>query len=89
MEGEKKINFVLIGLSILMIFVSVLNYLMNDDEVSLGIFVFAGLGFFFSGLKEKFEESRKKRFRRFSTTFYIIAALVFVYWLAVAKFHLL
>ncbi len=45
MPSDKKNNLIATVAGILMIIISVLNYLMNDDYVSLGIFVFLGLGF--------------------------------------------
>jgi len=70
----------------LMIAASVLNYQMNKDEVSMGIFVFAGVGFVFTGIKDRFEGQRKRRMQRLSMIFYFIAVVILLYWIAVSQF---
>jgi len=71
-----------------MIIISVFNYLMNDDHVSLGIFVFLGLGFGIFGIKDQFPEIKAKRLKNYAMTFFFGAVVIFIYWLAVAKFQL-
>ncbi len=87
MPEKNKINYAVLAAGILMIIISVLNYLMNDDYVSLGIFVFAGLGFVLLGIKTRFEEHKAKRINKYAMTFFFGAAVMILYWLAVAKFH--
>ena len=88
MNEEKRINPVWTGAGIFMISVSLLNYFMNDDFVSLGIFVFLGLGFILYGIKSKFSEFTENRLQKYALTFFFGAVAIFLYWLAVAKFHL-
>jgi hypothetical protein len=88
METFKKTNYILLSAGILMIVASVINYQMNKDEVSMGIFVFAGIGFVFNGIKNRFTGIKKQRIQRLSMTFYFIAVVIFVYWLLFAKFDL-
>ncbi len=71
-----------------MITVSVLNYLMSGDNVSLGIFIFLGIGFIFNGIKNRFSERVSKRINNYSLTFFFGAAAIFLYWLAVVKLQL-
>ncbi len=88
MSEEKKINIIWTGAGILMVIVSLLNYIMNDDVVSLAIFVFLGLGFFLYGIKNKFSELTEKRLQKYALTFFFGAVAIFLYWLGSAKFHL-
>jgi predicted nucleic acid-binding Zn ribbon protein len=87
MDRVKKFNYILLSAGILMIITSILNYQLNQDEVSMGIFVFAGIGFIFGGIKDIFEDARRKRMQRFSMMFYFIAVVIFVYWLIIAKLN--
>lgn len=88
MFDSKKINYITLIAGVFMILVSVLNYLMNEDHVSLGIFAFLGLGFTLLGIKSAFDEVKAQRFKKYAMTFFFGAAVIFIYWLAVAKFHL-
>ncbi len=86
MQKTKKFNFIMLFAGTLMIAASILNYQMNKDEVSMGIFVFAGIGFLFTGIKDRYEDQRKRRMQRLSMSFYFIAVLIFIYWIAVSQF---
>lgn len=88
MPEKNKINYISLIAGLIMILISVLNYLMNEDHVSLGIFVFSGLGFILLGINTKFDEIKAKRIRKYGMTFFFGAAVIFIYWLAVAKFNL-
>ena len=88
MSDQRKINYITLFAGIFMILISVLNYLMNEDHVSLGIFAFLGLGFILLGIKSKFKASKAQRIKRYAMTFFFGAAVIIIYWLAVAKFHL-
>lgn len=88
MPEKNKINYISLIAGLIMIIFSVLNYIMNDDFVSLGIFVFLGMGFILLGINVKFEEINAKRIRKYAMTFFFGAAVIFIYWLAVVKFNL-
>ena len=85
---ERKINVLLLAAGILMILISVLNYFMNEDYVSLGIFIFLGIGFILLSLKDKYESVLSKRINKFAMTFFFIAIVIFIYWVTVSKFGL-
>ncbi len=86
---SKKVNYILLFAGILMMIASILNYEMNADEVSLGIFIFAGIGFIFWGIKDAFDGRKRVRYKRLAVSFYSLAMIVFLYWLAVGRLHLL
>ena len=62
-----------------MIVVSFLNYLMNEDHVSLGIFVFLGIGFFLISLKERFNDIKAKRINKYAMTFFFLLHLLYLF----------
>jgi len=88
MSEKQNINYIALIAGLFMILISVLNYLMNEDYVSLGIFVFAGSGFVLLGIKTKFDTVKAKRLNKYAMTFFFGAVVMVLYWLAVAKFHL-
>ncbi len=71
-----------------MIIVSILNYLMNEDHVTLGIFIFAGIGFILISIKNKFEEQNSKRINKYGMTFFFGAIIILLYWLAKTKLNI-
>ena len=81
-------NYIALSAGVLMIVFSFLNYLMNEDHVSLGIFVFLGLGFILISLKERFNEMKARRINKYALTFFFIAFFIFIYWIAAIKFNL-
>jgi len=85
---KKKINIALLILGIFVIIVSVLNYLMNEDHVSLGIFVFAGVGLILLSLKNYFSKESSTRVVKYANTFFFGAAVIFVYWFLKVKLNL-
>lgn len=85
---EKKINILLLSLGIFMIIVAILNYLMSNDYASLGIFVFSGVGFILLSLKNYFKKENKKRFEKYAQTFFLGAAIIFVYWIVKVKLNI-
>jgi hypothetical protein len=85
---KKKINVFLIAAGGLMIAVSLLNYLMNDDHVSLGIFFFLGAGFIMLGFKDRFDEKKSKRWSKYAGTLFFAAVVIFLYWIGSAKLDL-
>ena len=88
MPEKNKVNYIALIAGLFMIIVSSLNYFMNDDYVSLGIFVFAGLGFILIGLKTKFNETKANRLNKYAMTFFFTAFIMVLYWLAATKFNL-
>jgi uncharacterized membrane protein HdeD (DUF308 family) len=89
MSDNTKMNNIALISGIIMIIFSVLNYLMNDDYVSMGIFVFVGLGFILSGIAPRFEESKAQRIKKYARTFFFGAAVILIYWLAAVKFQII
>ena len=85
---NKKISYIALSAGVLMIVFSLLNYLMNKDHVSLGIFVFLGLGFILISLKESFNEKKAQRINKYALTFFFVAFVIFIYWIASGKFDL-
>ena len=85
---KKKINIVLLTVGIFIIIISTLNYLMNEDHVSLGIFIFAGIGIILYSIKDYFTKETTKRVLKYSMTFFFGALIIFLYWLAKVQFKL-
>ncbi len=88
MPNNRKINFVTLIAGLLMILFSVLNFLMNEDEVSLGIFVFSGIGFILFGLAPRYNEQKASRIKKYARTFFFGAAVILIYWTLFVKFKL-
>lgn len=65
---------------LLMLIASAVNYSLNDDFVSLGIFVFAGLGFSLLGMASAFRPNTQKRISRYAYMFFTLSLLVLAYW---------
>ena len=86
---EKKINFLLLILGVFIILVSSGNFLMNDDYVSLGIFVFAGIGFILLSLKNYFKKENSVRLEKYAKTFFFGAAIILVYWFIKVKLEII
>ena len=85
---KNKVNYITLSGGILMIVFSFLNYLMNKDHVSLGIFIFLGLGFILISLKEKYDEKKAQRINKFAMTFFFAAFIIFISWIAAGKFDI-
>ena len=85
---EKKIDFVRLIAGIFMILVSFANYMMNEDHVTLGIFVFAGIGFILLSIKNKFEEQKADRINKYGMTFFFGAVVILMYWIADSQLNL-
>jgi len=68
--------------------VSALNYLMNKDFVSLGIFVFAGVGFVILGIKPVLKPQNAVRAEKYAFTLFFGAAVILLYWIASVKMKL-
>jgi uncharacterized membrane protein len=83
---NKDINYLLLFAGIIMIISSAINYYLNDDFISLGIFAFSGLGFISLAFRNK--NSETKRNNRYSALFFMIAVIIIIYWILVAKFNL-
>ncbi len=74
---------------IIMIIVSIINYSLNDDYISLGIFGLSGLAFIaISAAEYTDSQTRKQRLRHGAGLFFALAFLVFIYWIAEGKLHL-
>ena len=78
-------NYFVLSAGALMIVFSFLNYIMNKDHVSLGIFVFLGLGFILLSLKGRYNEIKAKRINKYAMTLFFIAFVIFIYWIAAGK----
>lgn len=61
---------------------------MNEDHVSLGIFIFSGIGLILFSIKGTFSEETTKRVQKYSMTFFFGALIIFLYWLAKVQFKL-
>lgn len=85
---KNKLNYIALSAGALMIILSFLNYLMNKDHVSLGIFVFLGLGFILISIKEKYSDIKAKRINKYAMTFFFVAFFIFIYWIAAVKFEI-
>ena len=85
---NKKINIALLILGIFIILSSILTYLMIQDEVSLGIAVFAGIGIVLYAIKNKFSAESSLRVVKYANTFLFGAGVIFVYWFLKVKLGL-
>jgi len=85
----KKINFLLLIVGIFVIIVSTLNFLMNEDHVSLGIFVFTGIGFILLSLKGYFKKESENRIQKYSISFFFLAIMLFLYWVIKVQFGII
>ena len=85
---EKKIDYVRLIAGILMILVSLANYMMNEDHVTFGIFVFAGLGFILLSLKNRFGKQNVERINKYGMTFFFGAIVILLYWVAKTQLNL-
>ncbi len=83
----KKVNVLLLILGIFMIVVSFLNYLMNDDHVTLGIFIFSGVGFVLLSIKNKYSGGTANRLNKYAMTLFFGAVVILLYWVARVKFN--
>jgi hypothetical protein len=81
--GKVKLNLAVTALSILMIASSGLNFAMNGDSVSFGIFIFLGLGLTTASVELKNPDDKivKKRFNKYAIYFFTGAFVLFLYWL--------
>ena len=82
---KKKVNYFALSAGVLMIVVSFLNYLMNEDHVSLGIFVFLGSKEDRGLVFYLFHDLKAKRINKYAMTFFFIAFVIFIYWIAAGK----
>ncbi len=71
-----------------MIASSSLNYYMNEDFVSLGIFSFAGLGFIKLSIKTD-AEIKSKKIDKYAVILFSVAMVFLAYWLLKAKLGIL
>ena len=85
---EKKIDYVRLIAGIFMILVSLANYMMNEDHVTLGIFIFAGIGFILLSIKNKFVEETAQRINKYGMTFFFGAVVILLYWVADSQLNL-
>ena len=70
----------------LMAVASLINYYLNEDIISLGIFGFSGIAFINIGIAEtRKDKSSAARMRKFAGMFFFAAFAVFAYWLVVGK----
>ncbi len=81
------------GAGIIAIASASLNYIMSDDIVSFGIFVFAGIGFVLLSFKSKPDETEKQqqatgRIKNIAYFFIAISVLIFLYWFIFGKLNL-
>jgi|GEM_PF-1847414 hypothetical protein len=85
---DKKVNIPVVAAGIIMLIVSGINFLMNNDYVSLGIFISFGTGFILYGIKNKYSENQSKRINKYALTFLAGGVIIFLIWLLQAKFEL-
>ena len=92
---NKEINYTIAGAGIIAVASSVLNYIMSDDIISFGIFIFAGLGFIPLSFKSNPIETEKEkqmssRIKNIAYFFMAISVLILLYWIIFGKlnFHL-
>lgn len=85
---EKKINVLMLVAGAVMIVISLLNYMLNEDHVSLGFFFFMGAGFITLGFKEKYDGKRAKRLNKYAMTLFFAAIIIIIYWFGSAKLEL-
>jgi len=79
-----NINYLTLALGVLMIITSAANYFMNEDFISLGIFIFAGLGFIKLSVKSKTDDSGTKA-DRYAFLFFTVSILFLSYWVMKGK----
>jgi len=77
-----KKSTLLLGAGALMIISSGVNYFLSGDYVSLGIFLFSGLGFVMLGVSEFVQDGLKlQRIKSGAMLFFALAIFVAFYWL--------
>ena len=89
--NKTETNKVIYGLIIagsIMIAASGINFWMNEDDISLGIFAFTGLGFIMLGLASKYETKTEKRLKKYAYLMFAMAVLVLIYWFLHGKLEL-
>ncbi len=85
-----KKSTLLLFAGILMILSSGANYLLNDDYVSFGIFLFSGLGFTMLGISEFVtDQIKKQRIKQAAMLFFVLAVVVALYWLFAGRLKLI
>ncbi len=90
MKNEKKNSGIISLLSgFMMIIASLINYFLNNDHISLGIFIFAGIGFIMLGIAERKEKKLSKRLKKYANIFFAISIIILIYWLLVGKLEIL
>ncbi len=88
--GNKKRNSLLTLIAgLVMIIVSVINYYFNEDYVSLGMFLFAGLGFVMMSIAEKQNEKTSKRLKKYSSIFFLASLIILAYWFLAGKLEII
>lgn len=85
-KTNRKRNSVLTLIAgLIMIIISVINYYFNEDYVSLGVFLFAGLGFIMMSIAEKQNERTAKRLKKYSSLLFLASLVVLAYWFLAGK----
>lgn len=74
--------------AIFMIIISIVNYSLNEDYVTLGIFVFMGIAFVLLSIKNNYKDETIKRMNKYAMTFLFGASVIFFYWLVKVQFNL-
>ncbi|MEA2043460.1 MAG: hypothetical protein U9N85_13040 [Bacteroidota bacterium] len=85
----KKTNYVLISLGAVIAVVATLNYILNEDHISLGIFAFIGLGFILLGVSSGKSFDTAKRINKLAYLLFAAALAVLVYWFLYGKLEIL
>jgi hypothetical protein len=82
-----KFNIPAVILSVLMIGISTVNFMLSNDSLSLGIFIFLGLGFTTATAQPADKENKilQKRLNKYALYFFAGALIFFGYWLLAAK----
>jgi hypothetical protein len=87
-ENKKKINPLLAIAGFFMIISSSINYFYNSDDISLGIFSFAGIGFILLAIKDTQKAQNSQRIYKYAMLFFMLSVMLLLYWFAVAKLKL-
>ena len=88
-EKNRKSSVLTLIAGLIMIVASVINYYFNEDLISLGIFIFSGLGFIMLSVAEKQKESSAKRLKKYAFVFFLVSVLVLIYWLFAGKLNII
>lgn len=87
--SKNKTNYILIATGLIMGVVSLINFSLNEDHVSLGIFTLAGLGFALMGFAAGYPTNTSRRLNKFAYTFLGASIVVLVFWFLHGKLEII